>query len=249
MAATKYTYAKQVNAGKLEDEIRTSSVLTALDFISTTNGSVDIWFKDELSTDDETLLGTIITNHDPTVTENDIPLILIQEEDPIKSTGGHFQSSTFNLDIPAGEIGRRVSKDFVYPIPVAILAAQVLTTDSQRGDIFDFIVSPETTVGALAQNAPIGTTKFYVTSTVIDNAFLGMFLTINDGTNTERLGRITEIGPDYIVSENASTIEFLATTPSYVQICLLMVWNFEIFGAGRIVIGESKIGASYVPAG
>lgn len=73
MAATKYTYAVtsdfpngKVNLSRLQDEIRASSIITALDRIDTvggsisldvlTGGSIDIWFKDALSTSDKTTL-------------------------------------------------------------------------------------------------------------------------------------------------------------------------------------------------
>lgn len=89
VAATKYTYVVtsdfpngKVNLSRFQDEIRASSIVTALDRIDTTGGSIsqdvltggsiDIWFKDALSTTDETTLdgdtnnpaGGLIAAHD-----------------------------------------------------------------------------------------------------------------------------------------------------------------------------------------
>jgi hypothetical protein len=67
MALTKYTFTKSpVSPNGLTDEIRASSIVTALDHISTVGSTVDIWFKDALSEGDQTTLATLVTNHSGT---------------------------------------------------------------------------------------------------------------------------------------------------------------------------------------
>lgn len=71
MAASKYTFNittdfpnQKVNTDRLMDEIRSSVITIALDYINTTTTDCDIWFKDELSLLDSTsTLPTLIANH------------------------------------------------------------------------------------------------------------------------------------------------------------------------------------------
>jgi hypothetical protein len=60
MAITKYSYVKDANLGRLDREIRSSTVLTALDHISIVGSALDIYFKDELTTDEQTALAAVV---------------------------------------------------------------------------------------------------------------------------------------------------------------------------------------------
>ena len=73
MAITKYTYSIAadtlngiVNLTSLEEEIRNSSIITALDNISTVSDSLDIYFKDAISTGDKSTLDSLVAAHDGT---------------------------------------------------------------------------------------------------------------------------------------------------------------------------------------
>lgn len=70
MVATKYTYSIQndfpnhrVASDRLLLEIRTSSIVTAIDGINTDSDNCDVWFKVELSTGDKTLLDGLVAAH------------------------------------------------------------------------------------------------------------------------------------------------------------------------------------------
>ena len=67
MASTKYVYSIQndtpnhtVNSDRLTNEIRASSIVTALDYITTNGDELDIWFKDVLSSGDQTTLTGVV---------------------------------------------------------------------------------------------------------------------------------------------------------------------------------------------
>jgi hypothetical protein len=65
---TNYSFAKQVNIGKLNLEIKALSLAVNLDHIeSSDNGdttyTTNIWFVDVLSSNDQTSLNTAVTNH------------------------------------------------------------------------------------------------------------------------------------------------------------------------------------------
>jgi hypothetical protein len=68
---TKYTYSlatdfpdAAINSTKLTSEIGASSIVTALDRIDVSGDVVDVWFKDALSSGDETTLDGLPANHD-----------------------------------------------------------------------------------------------------------------------------------------------------------------------------------------
>lgn len=58
----------KISSDDLESEIRDSNVTIALDYIHTNNTVVDIWFKAELPTEDETTLSGVIAAHTGEVT-------------------------------------------------------------------------------------------------------------------------------------------------------------------------------------
>jgi hypothetical protein len=70
MSATKYTYSisqdfpnQKVAPSRLSVEIQESAIVIALDHIDTDGDSCNIWFKDDLSVGDESILSTIVSNH------------------------------------------------------------------------------------------------------------------------------------------------------------------------------------------
>lgn len=75
MAATKYTKSittdftglvdpyTSPNLDRFTSEIRASSIVTALDYINMSGDVVDIWFKDVLSSGDQTTLETLCNDH------------------------------------------------------------------------------------------------------------------------------------------------------------------------------------------
>lgn len=70
MSATKYTFSisqdfpnHKVATDRLTSEIQASVIIIALDRINTAGDVCDIWFKDELSSDDQTILASVVHNH------------------------------------------------------------------------------------------------------------------------------------------------------------------------------------------
>jgi len=66
MASVKYEYIKDVNVTVLGETIRESTIVTALDYISTLGSTCDIYMKAALSATDQTTLNTIVTDHTDT---------------------------------------------------------------------------------------------------------------------------------------------------------------------------------------
>jgi hypothetical protein len=60
---TKSVTEKVVDPGRLTSEISSSTIITALDYINVSIDHCDIWFKDTLSSIDQTNLDSIVANH------------------------------------------------------------------------------------------------------------------------------------------------------------------------------------------
>ena len=187
------------------------------------------------------------------IINNDVSRVLVEEQElnESKRTGGHFQSGTLNVTVPSGVPGTVTCKDFSYPIPICLLSAQVLTESSSIGDSFEVQVSPDTVIGWCTQNPDPSGYTLPVSDTVINNIDVGFKVEIFDGQKLADLGRCISVDSELnqITTEftpNGQT--FLASSPTYVMITVEMVRQFNIFGTGRIEIGESKIGGSYIPA-
>ena len=70
MAATEYTYLVsedfpngKVAPDRLAQEVRESAIVVALDYIEVDGNDCHIWFKDELSSADQTVLGGVVAVH------------------------------------------------------------------------------------------------------------------------------------------------------------------------------------------
>lgn len=74
MASIKYTYTKFIAPDLLEFQIRTSSIKVALDYITARANDCDIWFKQTLDTNDESILTSLINFH--------VPIPLVSAQDP-----------------------------------------------------------------------------------------------------------------------------------------------------------------------
>jgi hypothetical protein len=78
-------FNKVVNSDKLINEIRESAIVVALDYIDGNSEGCDIFFKAELSLDDQAILTTLVDAHDPTpIPVTDI--IKVESATPLETT-------------------------------------------------------------------------------------------------------------------------------------------------------------------
>jgi len=100
MSATKYTYSistdftnAKIAPDRLEQEIRQSAIIIAIDYINTSGDDCDIWFKDTLSSGDETILDGVVGAHSgvplpenlaPTTSDGS-PIVSLAGEQPDKA--------------------------------------------------------------------------------------------------------------------------------------------------------------------
>lgn len=63
---SQYDFNKYCDAPKLTKEIRASAIIIALDYITTSTTTTSVFFKADLSSGDQTILGNLITAHNST---------------------------------------------------------------------------------------------------------------------------------------------------------------------------------------
>jgi hypothetical protein len=78
MAETKYSFEKECDSPRLTQEIAASDIIIALDRIERIT-TTDIWFKDELSSGDQTILSNLVTAHVNTpLPENEVKPVIVE---------------------------------------------------------------------------------------------------------------------------------------------------------------------------
>lgn len=184
------------------------------------------------------------TNYEATI--NQPQGIEIKEEATL--TGGHYQAQGYVMVIPATSGWQ--SLDISFPHPVSLMAAEWNNDSGFATDEVELQVAPDTTTGAITQAVAVNDTVINVASTVTANAQIGYFVKLDDGTNSDDLGCITAIDATAgtITVSTAAANAFAVATPSLIKQTIKMVPAMELDGYGRVVLGEAKIGGSYLPA-
>jgi len=179
------------------------------------------------------------TTIDATVEENTVE---IKEENT--PTGGQYKSCGLSFSAAASE---ETLHDFSFPFPISLMSATFPSHGKTAGDSIGFIVGPDTVVGAITSDVTAGDTVINVQSTVIDNMKAGRYARLDDGTNNEEHLVIT-VGSTTITLHTATANSYAAATPTYVKLNVKMAENLYLEPEVRYMLGDTKIGGSYVPA-
>jgi hypothetical protein len=168
------------------------------------------------------------------------------EEETNNKTRGRFRTHGFSV---AASANATTTYDFSFKYDIAPLVIKFRTNESHRGDVINLFIAPNVTIGALTQTATSGNNYFYVTPASFDWLTVGCVCRITTGVITDELGDVIEI--DYstgkVTVENNLTNTFSAG--SFVQMSVCIMRNYIISEPGDHSIGDSKIGASYIPKG
>jgi hypothetical protein len=174
--------------------------------------------------------------------------VQIQEESV--ETGGHFRLDNYYFTCPGNTT---TYYDFSIPINISVLSYKLVVQSNMADDQFGGVVSPDTTIGVITANVGPTDKIINVSSTVVQNAYIGMECNLFDGTNTDVLGFISDIDTqnNQITVQNSPVSSYLATTPTQVRIGIKMANDVKIpkfTNGGYMEVGSSKIGASHLPA-
>jgi hypothetical protein len=182
MAATKYAYSIQtdfpnhvVASDRLVQEIRLSSIVTALDCVNTTGDVCDIWFKDTLSAGDESVLTGVVAVHSGTPlpsTAQEVTLAGVPVDDDgkpqmVPNLLPHWTSLCFTGQgdhrtngLGAGAAFTCASEasgdsvvEWIYIDQIFLVGGMALFSGAELGDTLDYyVVAPATPTGSGTTN-------------------------------------------------------------------------------------------------
>ncbi len=222
----------------------TSQIYWKAEDISGTSGTIVEMTQIEKDTVDKLILDLTLLNGET------MHKVEIKEEDPSKKTGGNFDCLSVEMEITATS-GSWQKKDISFSIPIALLSAETTLESLNKTDVVQFLIGPETKVGVLISSSTSGDTILTVNSTVTDNIQVGFncSVSLSGGSEYEDLGIVTKIDKpnSQITVDKPTTLSHTAIVTDVKQ-TVNMVSHLWLPGSNRIVIGESKIGASYIPA-
>jgi hypothetical protein len=175
-----------------------------------------------------------------TADQFNIEAVFIQEEEMGKETGGNFRA--IGMEVAVGAAAGDYESTYSWPTPRSLMAAEVDVPDDWVGDEVTLLVAPNTIVGTLTSESAAAATVHDVEQSVLDNIVLGYMVTIG----TEALGECIAIGETTITTQNGLVAS--AASGSQVKITVCMGDKIPMTAPVAKVIGESKIGGSYLAA-
>lgn len=164
MAVTNYQFTKVAQVIQLENEIKVSAIVTALNSI-VLNGTNDlnVSFKDALSGGDETILNGLVTAHTPAaiaVVPNSVTIV--SQPDPVPFAQPTYRTkrdgSTAWITCPENTV---TTDDFLLTAERYVSGGEIIIKDSQEGDYLSAEVRdiagviPEAYRAALSEAWPV----------------------------------------------------------------------------------------------
>jgi len=174
----------------------------------------------------------------------DSKMVTIKEEHG--ETGGNFKTESKVLITAPNSTS---NMDVTWNYPISVLEAYFVPTAENLDDELEILVAPNTTIGVISQNVSAGSTSCVVSASVINHLYAGYRIHITNGITMDNLGRCLSINKDTntIMFEYAAVNNYNAG--SYFQMTVPLVEKYIIGPHGvRYIIGEGKIGGSFVPA-
>lgn len=155
-----------------------------------------------------------------------------------EDTDGYFETTTVSMLIPSGLPGSVTEHDVSWPMNILVWNTHITPTTPMIDDSMSVIASPETIIGVLTVGTNIGDTVLNVNSTVIDNAYGGFLVTLDDGVNKDVVNRISGIDSinSQITVETPLSYAYSPGTPFKISIYLLK--DIFIANTNEINIGQ-----------
>jgi hypothetical protein len=247
----------KVAPGRLKQEIEEKPEITvALDVpaITTLADVCSIHFKADLDASQQTALDQVVAAHggEPLEPEEDPQWVKIDDCDDIPWAQARTKVIGIAFDVPAGEW---YNHDFSFPYKVNMLSGGGEAGFSKDGDIFEFVIMPDTTIGALTAGGTIpadGTAVLSASPTVLENIGIGYWAKFE--ANPANFPN----SPEFLVldyDEAAGTItvqgngtEKAVSAADFVAMSIKYAENCEVQPGEYIDIGGQASGAASVPA-
>lgn len=225
-----------VNASNLTDEIRSSPITIALDYINTNGDTITIIFKDTLP--NQSLLTTVIANHDH-ISKQPPPQIIKVEEECIPTNGIYKTEAR----IITGATGI-TNHDFMWNKGINVMTIQIRTLDENYGDqIKLYVMGPNNGIVGVASGIT-GSTGVSVLPIVAQNVYPGEQIIVGN----QDMGDIISVDKinNVLYMKNCATNAY---TNQYVFHRRNIFDPFLLGPAEKYILGECKIGGAYVPQG
>lgn len=270
----------KINSSKLTNEIRTSVISVALERIDREDDTVKIVFKDVLTSGDQAVLDSLVSQHDGQV-DQEPTIVKISEEDI--PTGGHW--STYSDKLTAAS-GQSATLELSFPFPVSCLTMEFETINKQEEDTLDLVVAPDTVIAITsedigtvsawtAQNYVVGNKVSYTHPTLGSRVYTCVQSTVSNEPPTNKaywshgykialsstqyteIGYYLSVGSDDLgrVISKTSSVVYVEKAPTgshssgtQVKQNIYMMKGFYLGVPTKNIIGEGKIGGTYIPA-
>lgn len=202
MAATKYTFSiessfpnHKVSTGRLLSEIRSSSIVVAVDRIDTSGDECDIWFRDELDSTGIAELNTLIVSHSGEPLPDEPSKVLIA-------------GSTTTLPIqalpPSGMKSNQISQNWCDPTTWWYSSVRVSSEEATTED-------PERKIWSVAHKPMIDVFHGKITGERVLEGHR-VSVTVNGGQKAEQDPHYGT-GGDFVVDYASGTITFTSSIP------------------------------------
>lgn len=246
----------EVNISNLQEEIRQSAIITAIDYINSDDTSVYIIFKAALSSGDQTILdgdtsnpaGGLIAAHAAT-DKSPLPTIVeVKEEYGV--TNGKYLGQAIWVEAPTGIS----NTDMTFDIPCSIMELQFTTTDENVGDsvtVYTFKSDTgygEGVIGSITSSISSGETGIPVAKIISDNVYTGDYISLKEGGKEEELGLIKSIDKtnNILYVKVPTATSFSHTSPTFIKLKRYVLNPFPLGPPQKYILGECKIGGSYL---
>ena len=187
---------------------------------------------------------TLHTVNTPLIVDTISPNVVNINQEAVP-TGEHYRFDTKAFTATANTT---TLYSFSFPIPVSLFEGSFVSSVDNRGDTWSWIVSENTTVGALTATANENDTVLSVSSTVVQYVEKGFEVRLVSGGTSQNLGLVLAVDElnNTITVQTACTQTFNAGT--YVQMSIVFMRDCEFGHPWVYEYGSSKIKSSYIPA-
>ena len=250
----------KISLTNLQNEIHSSAITTALDYISSEGDTVNIVFKTPLTVNDKTVLdgnatgpaGGLIANHNPVELTNVLKVEINEEH---VETNGKWKFETPLIIANAGP-NVITTNDFIFDNPISLLTIKIRTKDENEGDQINlYLLVPDTgygegVIGVLSADAEKGAQSITVPLSIINNVCIADHILLKCGKTEEDLLNIISIDKanQKIYFKTATTSTFPAGT-TFVKLKRYAMKTFTLGPADLYELGKEKIGSIYIKTG
>jgi len=233
---------------RLNKEVHDSAITIALDYINEISVQVTLYFKSELSDQEEIILAEIVANHSgEPLPENIIQQVKIAVEQPKYVESGNVTQELFCAESIVLDISSNVGTSYhevSWPFNIGLKSGTLYISEDMVGDEMSVKIAPNTIIGALISNLNVGDTSIYVSPTVIQNIKYGQYVGLPQ--QNKELGRVVTIGSNYLTFTPASDTS--ANAGSYIGMCAKIIPYVYFNTSGKIEIGKTVTTANRIPA-